>query len=638
VRESFASFWLSRAALIALVVYISSAYRIWKLAPKTATNRLAALLCLDLAAWALQAALSYAADSPHVTVALSRALSWSWPFFPAIGLNFGMEINESTRRIKGAMRVMILVALYGSALVFYYLLSWPLLMGAVRRAGYWSVDIRAGLGFSAFSAYYLGLNLIGMYLVAMTWLKSKIPLERKRLRMFVIVHAISLAGGFMTDTILFSLGIDFPKVGVLWASIWAVGLNVAMERYAFLAPFSPRVMGLLMDRFIDRSLDGIMVSDVSGRIIYWNTPLVELTGIGSDEAIGSSMDAIQATLTPPDIRQGSMPERITDAMKQHPDAPGHLVELEILARDGQIRWLQTSVFTIPTDDGDIWAFILRDSTDQKRIAALTIERMQRQSHAQKMEALGSLAGGIAHDFNNTLGGILGAVSLIRACLDDGDAAAPVNFSRELEVIHQSAQRAASSVRGLMAFTIDTPQKKGRFGLDESVRRVAELVSRTMDRSVKVRLADLPTDALITGDAPQIEQLILNLVINAGHSMTIMRPIGAAKGGTISLSLHHEDLDEGSLTSEPEALPGRYWILAVADQGVGMDKKTLAKAFDPFFTTKATDQGSGLGLSMVHLIARQHGGFVEVESEPGVGTTFSVYLPAAVAAVKALRSS
>lgn len=636
MRESFSSFWLSRAALIALVVYVSSAYRIWRLSPRAAVNRLAALLCLDLAVWALQAAVSYAADSPQVTVALSRALSWSWPFFPALGVNFALEINESTRTMKGAIKALVLVALYGSALTFYYLLSWPLLMGAVRRAGYWSVDIRAGLGFSAFSAYYLGLNLIGMYLVAMTWLRSKIPLERKRLGIFVIVHAISLFGGFMTDTILFSLGIDFPKVGVLWAGIWAVGVNVAMERYAFLAPFSPRVMGLLMDRFIERSLDGIMVSDAGGRIIYWNAPLVELTGIRSDEAIGSSMDSIQAMLTPPDALQGSMPDRITDAMKQHPDAPGHLVELEILARDGQIRWLQTSVFTIPTDSGEIWAFILRDSTDQKRIAALTIERMQRQSHAQKMEALGSLAGGIAHDFNNTLGGILGAVSLIRACLDDGDGSQPIDFSRELEVIYQSSQRAASSVRGLMAFTIDTPQKKGQFRLDESVRRVAELVSRTMDRSVRVRLADLPTDAQMNGDAPQIEQLILNLVINAGHSMTIMRPIGAAKGGTITLSICPRDLDESEVP--PEAKAGRYWILSVADQGVGMDKKTLAKAFDPFFTTTATDQGSGLGLSMVHLIARQHGGFVEVESEPGVGSTFSVYLPAAAATVSAVRSN
>jgi len=261
--------------------------------------------------------------------------------------------------------------------------------------------------------------------------------------------------------------------------------------------------------------------------------------------------------------------------------------------------------------------------------------MQRQSHAQKMEALGSLAGGIAHDFNNTLGGILGAVSLIRACLDDGDGSQPIDFSRELEVIYQSSQRAASSVRGLMAFTVDTPQKKGQFRLDESVKRVTELVSRTMDRSVKVRLADLPTDALIGGDAPQIEQLILNLVINAGHSMTIMRPIGAMKGGTITLSLCPKDLDERAVP--PEAKAGRYWVLSVADQGVGMDKKTLAKAFDPFFTTKATDQGSGLGLSMVHLIARQHGGFVEVESEPGVGSTFSVYLPAALVTVSALRN-
>lgn len=623
---------------MALIVYVSSAYRIWRLAPRSIINRLAALLCLDLAVWALQAALSYAADSPDVTVALSRTLSWSWPFFPAIGLNFALEINSTTNKIKGARKALIITAIYGSALVFYYLLSWPMLRGAIRRAGYWSVDIRAGLGFSAFSAYYLGLNLAGMYLVALTWFRSKIPLERRRLRIFVLTHAISLFGGFMTDTILFSLGVDFPKVGVLWASIWAVGLNVAMERYAFLAPFSPRVMGLLMDRFIDRSLDGIMVSDASGRIIYWNTPLTELTGIGADEAIGSSMDAIRAMVTPPGAQQDSMPERITDAMRQHPEAPGHLVELEILARDGQVRWLQTSVFTIPTDDGSIWAFILRDSTDQKRMAALAIERMQRQAHAQKMEALGSLAGGIAHDFNNTLGGILGAVSLIRACIDDGDASGPLDFSRELDVIYQSAQRAASSVRGLMAFTIDIPQKAGQFRLDLSARRVMELVSRTMDRSVKVKVDAMPDDALISGDAPQIEQLILNLVINAGHAMTIMRPIGAVKGGTITLSLHHEDLDDRVKTLNAGARAGRYWVLAVADQGVGMDKKTLAKVFDPFFTTKATDQGSGLGLAMVHLIARQHGGFVEVESEPGVGSTFSVYLPAAAPASSALRNN
>jgi signal transduction histidine kinase len=254
-----------------------------------------------------------------------------------------------------------------------------------------------------------------------------------------------------------------------------------------------------------------------------------------------------------------------------------------------------------------------------------------------MEALGSLVGGIAHDFNNTLGGIVGAVSLMKACLDTDDGSKPLDFTRELEIISRSTQRAAATVRGLMAFASNTPQRNEPFRLDDTLRHIADFAGRTLDRAAHVVVDVTSDEATVIGDAPQVEQLILNLVINAEHAVTFMRPVGAVKGGTISLSLRSQDPEDDFTVDHPKIAPVRYWALSVSDDGVGMDQHTLARAFDPFFTTKATDLGSGLGLSMAHLIARQHGGFIEGRSEPGCGSTFTVYLPAASVSVAPVAS-
>lgn len=620
MHESFASFWLSRMAIVALVIYVYSAVKLWRLAPEVLANRLAAVLCLDLAVWALQASISYAADDPEVTVLLSKSMSWSWPFFAAIAFHFATEISVDRKKASRALRVVIIGAIYAGAALLSWLLAGPLLRGAVRRAGYWSVDIIPGLGYNVFSAYYLTLNLAAMVLVARSWLGSGTHKERTRLGIIVVTHAMALFGGFTTDTILEIAGIDFPKVGVLWASVWAIGLNIAMERYGFMAPLSPRDTGLLMDGFIERSMDGIVVSDSMGKVIYWNGPLEEMTGISTGQATGESLLHLQAMLAPPGKPLESIMDAVYRPMRENSPIAEKLVEFEIRHVNGQERWLQTSAFTIPSTTGDILAFILRDVTRERLAAEEAMERLRRQSHAQKMEALGSLAGGIAHDFNNVLGGMVGAVSLIEAKTEDAAAGRPADISKELAVISKSIKRAAGSVRGLMTFAVNAPQRHEPFRLDESVRHVAELARRTMDRSITIATGALPENACVVGDAPQVEQLILNLLINAGHAMTIMRPSGDVKGGAITLSLR-------SFAPEDDARSA-YWALAVADEGVGMDEKTLARAFDPFFTTKDTEQGNGLGLSMVHLIAQQHGGFVEAESEPGRGSTFTVYLPAA----------
>ncbi len=635
MTESFASFWLSRMAIAALVIYISSAIRLWRLAPKARTNRLAALLCADLAVWALQAAISYAADDPAVTVALSRAMSWSWTFFPAIALHFALELCFGGRSPSPRVRRAVIAAVYSAALSLAWLLAGPLLRGAVRRAGYWSVDILPSPGYSAFAAYYLGVNLLGMFLIARRWLRAKAGRERTMLGLIVVTHAIALAGGFTTDTVLEALGVDFPKVGVLWACVWAVGLNVAMERYGFLAPFSPRDTGLLMDRFVERSMDGIAVADDVGRVIYWNAPLAELTGIPVEEALGEPLRLLQRTVAPEGAPEDGIADLVFRAARDQSDTYPRPVEFEIRRRDGAPRWLQASAFAIPGDDGEIWAFITRDVTRERLAAEESLERLRRQAHAQKMEALGSLAGGIAHDFNNTLGGIVGAVSLIQSRLDAAGASAPVDIARELEIIQRSTKRAASSVRGLMAFTTHAPERHEPFSLSDSVLRVVELSRRTMNRTVAIVVGDLPPDAAVTGDPSQVEQLILNLVINAEQATTTMRPIGEARGGSVELDLRRVD-PESLRAVPPDVGRAAYWALSVRDDGVGIDAAVLPRVFDPFYTTKDADHGSGLGLSMVHLIAKQHGGYVEAVSEPGAGSTFTVYLPTAPAS--ALRSS
>lgn len=628
MHESFASFWLSRAAIVALVIYVYSAIKLWRLAPEVLANRLAAFLCIDLAVWALQASISYAADDPGVTVWLSKAMSWSWPFFAAIAFHFALELSSGWKNTRRLFRFIIITLNYVTAALFYYLLAGPLLKGAVRRAGYWSVDIMPGLGYSAFSAFYLMLNLAAIALVARSWYHSTSDKERARLGIIVTTHTLALFGGFTTDTILEALGIDFPKVGVLWASVWAIGLNIAMERFGFMAPFSPRDTGLLMDGFIERSMDGIVVSDSRGKVIYWNLPLEEMTGIKTEQAVGKSLRRIQAMLAPPGKPEESIMDAVYLPMRENRLVATKLVEFDIQHTNGQTRWLQASAFTIPSSTGEILAFILRDVTRNRLAAEEAQERLRRQSHAQKMEALGSLAGGIAHDFNNVLGGMVGAVSLIEAKTEDALKGQPADISRELAVISKSIKRAAGSVRGLMSFTVNAPQRHEVFRLDESVCHVTGLAGRTMDRSILIQTGDLPEHACVTGDAPQVEQLLLNLIINAGHAMTIMRPSGEVKGGTIQISVFMV-AKTFEAQSGLEPTPVTYWAVAISDEGVGMDEKTLARAFDPFFTTKETEQGSGLGLSMVHLIARQHGGFVEAESKPGAGSTFTVYLPATI---------
>ncbi len=239
------------------------------------------------------------------------------------------------------------------------------------------------------------------------------------------------------------------------------------------------------------------------------------------------------------------------------------------------------------------------------------------AQSRKLESLGMLAGGIAHEFNNILGAILGYASLMKMKMTPEHP-----FWGYADTIEKSSQRAAGLTAQLLGFA-----RKGKYELRLlDLNHVAEdtlaIIRQTFDRAVAVeaRLAEsLPQ---VEGDAMQLQQVLMNLAINARDAMP--------EGGSLVITTATEQLAPGDKRIPLESKPGAgglYVLISVADSGVGMDQETQAKIFEPFFTTKEKGKGTGLGLAMAYGVVKSHGGFITVQSEPGRGSVFTLYFPA-----------
>ena len=247
--------------------------------------------------------------------------------------------------------------------------------------------------------------------------------------------------------------------------------------------------------------------------------------------------------------------------------------------------------------------------------------------AQKMETVGTLAGGLAHDFNNMLGGIIGTLSLMEFSISNNEIIDNSQLMEYINTMNDCSQRAAALVHQLLALSRKQELTFSDVDLNKTLSNVYKICSSTFDKSVKLVSVYTDTPAFISADPTQIEQTLLNFCVNAEHSMTIMRKSYEQWGGELIVSIKEIIADSFFRKSHPEIREGKYYILSVKDTGIGMDSNTISKIFNPFFTTKKKGEGSGLGLSMVYNIINQHGGFIDVYSEPGVGSSFNIYLPA-----------
>jgi signal transduction histidine kinase len=255
----------------------------------------------------------------------------------------------------------------------------------------------------------------------------------------------------------------------------------------------------------------------------------------------------------------------------------------------------------------------REIADRKRAEEALLRSEEQLRQAQKLEAVGRLAGGVAHDFNNLLSVIL-SYSDELLC-----RAGPTAIGRpELEEIRQAGLRASDLTRQMLAFSRQQVLDAKVVDLNEIVRGVGKMLGRVLGEDIELNTVFDSALGRVRADSGQIEQVIMNLVVNARDAMPT--------GGRLTIATSNATLDDGYARDHAGVTPGDYVMLSVSDTGLGMDKATQARVFEPFFTTKERGKGTGLGLSTVFGIVKQSGGHIWLYSEPGGGTTFRVYLP------------
>ncbi len=253
-----------------------------------------------------------------------------------------------------------------------------------------------------------------------------------------------------------------------------------------------------------------------------------------------------------------------------------------------------------------------------------VESQNRLLQAQKMEAVGTLAGGIAHDFNNLLSGIKGSLNLINHYIDSTETADKNNIQNCIDIALQASSRAGDITKQLLTLSRKTDPVKSVMDITSSVKNIEKICKSSFPKSVTLNFNIPDEQIFITGDPAQIEQMLLNLCLNASQSMTVMRPANVPEGGTIDVTVSRvvSDNKEYSITG----CSGPCVKISVSDTGVGMDEYTRDHVFEPFFSMKKDNEGTGLGLAMVYGIVTQHKGFIHLDSEPGQGSTFTVCIP------------
>jgi two-component system cell cycle sensor histidine kinase/response regulator CckA len=370
------------------------------------------------------------------------------------------------------------------------------------------------------------------------------------------------------------------------------------------------------DRFhaaVEASPNGMVMVDERGRIVLANREVERIFGYGRAELLGSQIEILVPT------RFRDQHPGFRGEFHAHPQARpmGMGRELYGLRKDGSEVPVEIGLNPIQTEEGMFVLSSIVDVSARKQAEAERHRLEEQLWHAQKMEAIGRLAGGVAHEANNQMTVVLGSVAF---ALRRGDL--PTELRVDLVDVQRAAQRTAAITAQLLAYGRRQMFRPEPLDLTELIASFAPILRRALGEGSELVLTLSPELGPVLGDRGQIEQVLVNMTLNARDAM--------AKGGPFTIRTEAVTLTAARVGSDPREplAPGEYAVLTLQDTGVGMRPGTLARVFEPFFTTKPVGQGTGLGLSVVYGIVRQLGGDILVESAPGSGTTFSIYLPVA----------
>jgi two-component system cell cycle sensor histidine kinase/response regulator CckA len=352
----------------------------------------------------------------------------------------------------------------------------------------------------------------------------------------------------------------------------------------------------------------ITYRDRCGRYIQVNKALAEMAGVPRDQWVGRTLSEI--------VPGAEEPGTFADEEVLSTGKPKHSV-LEAIDLPRGTRWVQSDRVPYRDSNGCVAGVIalsvdVTDRMEAERALACKEEQLRQ---SQKMEAIGKLAGGIAHDFNNLLTAISGYTELASSKLEPDHQAVEM-----LSSVSKASDRAAALTRQLLAFSRKQPLALADQNLNDVISGVTDMLKRLMGEDVEL-VTELGDDVgCIEADASQIEQVLMNLAVNSRDAMP--------HGGTFTIATSLAGAEASGPSSDENSTDPHFACMRVSDTGTGMDSKTLAQVFEPFFTTKRPGVGTGLGLSVVDGIVEQHGGWLTVDSTPGLGTAFNIYLPRA----------
>ncbi len=352
------------------------------------------------------------------------------------------------------------------------------------------------------------------------------------------------------------------------------------------------------------TLDGFWLLSPQGRLLEVNEAYCRMSGYREDELLTMAVTDMEAQ-----ENQAETARHIDKVQKQGYDR----FETRHRRKDGSLFDVEVSVQYKTAVGGNLVAFI-RDITERKRAEEERGRLQEQLIQAQKMESIGRLAGGVAHDFNNLLTGISGNVALAMMDLSADDP-----LHELLSDVSQAADSAAALTRQLLAFSRKQLIEPKVLNLNEVIERSFRMLRRLIGEDIELVVTPGHDIGCVKIDPGQAEQILVNLAVNARDALP--------DGGRLTLETANVFLDEDYCRRHESNLPpGEYVMLAVSDDGVGMDQEVRSHLFEPFFTTKEKGKGTGLGLAMVYGAVQQNEGHIEVDSEPGRGTTFKIYLP------------
>ena len=435
-------------------------------------------------------------------------------------------------------------------------------------------------------------------------------------RAVVIVAAVNVALVVTLGRLVPGLGLD-TVVGYVAMSIVVAALLVAEIRYRQAIERARqaelRASEARKSAVVDTALDAIVAMDGAGRLVEFNPAAERTFGHRRKDVIGHPMaDIIMPEADRPAHRSG-LARYLAGGGGQIVD---RRLEMTALRADGSLFPCEIAIAVAGQGEDAVFTAHIRDLTDRREAEARQGQLEQQLRESQKMQAIGQLAGGVAHDFNNTLQAIGGYLSFV---LEEVRVRAP-DLAPDLEQAEKATERAAGFVRQLLAFSRRQVLDLQVASLNDTIAAFLGLIRRAVSERIVLRFhpgSELPPVRI---DPSQIQQVVLNLCLNARDAMP--------DRGELTLETELITISDDFARANPWARPGTFVALVVADTGTGMTPEIQSRMFEPFFSTKRSDRGTGLGLAVAYGTIQQHQGFIRVDSAPGAGTSFRIYLPVA----------